>query len=250
MKYKLIKQYPGSKSLGSIEEVNDTSKAYDSYPEFWQEVKKFPKVVAVRNKDTKVSINTATNTSQESINLWVNDPHYEIYSIQVESGEIFTVGDKVKWDWVECDISYFTIKSFYKKDGKFRLDTVENSAQGFNLDFLLKYNLQKVIPIFTTDDGVELSEGYTCWVVDTMWEINVRFISSNPKKVEGCKYFSTEEAAEKYIDENKPVYSKKNIKDAILKGMNMDWFAKTYGPISVYNAVVFVTNFLEEKKYE
>ena len=68
--------------------------------------------------------------------------------------------------------------------------------------------------LFTTEDGVEVREN------DPIYEVNDLRLHNNScsagacinyhlLKTKGILYFSTKEAAQKYIDDNKPVYSKK-----------------------------------------
>jgi hypothetical protein len=74
-------------------------------------------------------------------------------------------------------------------------------------------------PILITEDGKEINEGDNYWVWDygclkgTSSEVHAVFNASCTHTGDGInrKYFSTKEAAEKYIDENKPLYSKKDM---------------------------------------
>lgn len=82
-------------------------------------------------------------------------------------------------------------------------------------------------PLFVTEDGKEIFEG------DEYYNVFIDQISDHLQwKVYGidtshiangdadynkthCKYFSTDEAAEKYIEDNKPRFSKKQIEEAL-----------------------------------
>jgi hypothetical protein len=70
------------------------------------------------------------------------------------------------------------------------------------------------IPLFTTEDNVEIFEGDIFWFVDTMWNIGMGKATSAHKHISEYKTFSTKEAAEKYVDENKPVFSRKQIEQS------------------------------------
>jgi len=80
-------------------------------------------------------------------------------------------------------------------------------------------------PLFTTYDGVKIFEmkGYVHEVYKTETSKCIRLDcfpnnkSSNFISDDNYKYFSTEEAAEKWIDENKPVFSKKQISEILDK---------------------------------
>lgn len=68
--------------------------------------------------------------------------------------------------------------------------------------------------VFTTEDGVEMFENdRTFFVRLDSWKIYsipvVKSVGTNPK----CKYFSSKETAEKYVYDNKPVFSRKELTD-------------------------------------
>lgn len=79
MKYKLIKQYPGSPNLGEIAEPQDVGYLagrfriaaclIENYPEFWEEVKE------------------AIITSKEGIPLYYGDKYYTVYESAI--GKVF-----------------------------------------------------------------------------------------------------------------------------------------------------------------
>lgn len=65
-------------------------------------------------------------------------------------------------------------------------------------------------PILITEDGVELFSGDTFHgVSEYYYIISGKVVSNYVSKT--FKYFSTKELAEKYIEENKPMYSKKDM---------------------------------------
>ena len=83
-------------------------------------------------------------------------------------------------------------------------------------------------PLFTTYDGVGIFEmkGYVHEVYKTETPKCIIMLDCFPNNKssyffsdDNYKYFSTKEAAEKWIDENKPVFSKKQIVDAIGKAI-------------------------------
>jgi hypothetical protein len=77
--------------------------------------------------------------------------------------------------------------------------------------------------IFTSEDGVDIYMGDVFFSLDKN-NLNLRVLEHrNYSKINkkqayklGYLYFSTKEAAEKYIDENKPMYSKKQVLNALL----------------------------------
>lgn len=205
-KYKLIKKLPfeGSPEIGYIsEEKTIESKLHywnanwfdpANYPEFWEKVVE---------KDWEI-LNQGYNGL---IGKW------EIKAVKRKcDGEIFSVGDKLdlraggirKITGISLDdsgVSEFSKRSIpWLECGK---------DYGTCLDWAVHYKK----PILITEDGVELFEGDVVYYV----LISDRYIIySNPvNKYDGgnpnYKYFSTKKAAEKYIEENKPRFSKKDI---------------------------------------
>lgn len=74
-------------------------------------------------------------------------------------------------------------------------------------------------PLFITEDGLEIYECSTLiWFVD-LYQYNIRSCEYRYAKdlTDKFKLFSTNEAAEKWIEENKPIFSKKQLREAIHK---------------------------------
>jgi len=73
-------------------------------------------------------------------------------------------------------------------------------------------------PLFTTFDEVEIFEedGYYLVETDISIEFKIAKLSKEQYPVDYINYcFSSKESAEKWISENKPIFSKKQIMDAI-----------------------------------
>ena len=69
--------------------------------------------------------------------------------------------------------------------------------------------------LFTTMDGVRIFEGMKCWYYNQDAPIGnniLEYRNCNGKAIKG-KYFSTKEAAEKYIEENQPKTDRIVVKD-------------------------------------
>lgn len=194
-----------------------------NFPEFWEEiVEKDYEILMYRGK-----INT---------DIYFDNPEYfsrlnsdwEIYSIHRKSdGVEFKIGDKVYWNWAFAKNKYFTIKSFNIIEDKLRFNTVEESGQNFIFELISKeYNLQHYKePILTTEDGYEctLDDRVFGVLPKANWQTNYYgkkgvpvFKLFNP---EGKRWnpssewlwFKTKENAEKYIYENKPEFSRKDL---------------------------------------
>lgn len=70
-------------------------------------------------------------------------------------------------------------------------------------------------PILITEDGKELFEGDRCFLINN-YEIFITTITNNFKK-EPTLYFSTHESAEKWIEENRPKWSDKDMIDFLYR---------------------------------
>ena len=163
--------------------------------------------------------------------IYFNNPKYfsslnsdwEIYSVRRKSdGVEFKIGDRVCWEWAFAKNKYFTIKSFNIIEGTLKFNTIEESAQNFIFKLVSKgYNLQHYKePILTTEDGYEMYEGDKVYFVEIGEYLHKGCEIVNSYKYnyildKDFKFFKTKENAEKYIYENKPEFSRKQILDVI-----------------------------------
>lgn len=133
---------------------------------------------------------------------------YGIHSVRrLSDGEIFSVGDRIEGRY--APISKIVIK-----------DNITGSVGlecGHETSFTALQIAKKLPqPILTTVDGVEMRENEECWIVDKHYNL-----LPEPEKINefkrnyfsNCFIFSTREAAEKYILENKPLLSLNDVKD-------------------------------------
>jgi hypothetical protein len=215
--YKLIKEYPGSPTLGTIATYRKDFKDYIfndnnchqplpvnriiTYPEFWEEViKKDYEILSLIN-DANVVIGPEGIFNPE---YYTNSGLWKIHSVKrLSDGEVFTVGDK-------CEGGI--IKGFKQVNNNCPLSAVYDK-DWFSHDYVTTLKKPKT-PLFTTEDGVEVFEGDRCWYVNFL----LILCGGNPIGMVGTKHnkfkwFSTKEAAEKYIEENKPKYSEKDMLD-------------------------------------
>ena len=162
MKYKLIKEYPGSPKLGYIDDLNKSGhnnqgeyvqSMYDKNPEFWQEV--------VEKNYEILSYITIESELIKYKDLDINDDlncdkYLKIYSVKrLSDGEIFTIGDKV-FSW---HVNY-TINKISIINDKCMVSALydTNNPNGSRLHYNLK-NLKKVKqPLFTTEQRSEIEE--------------------------------------------------------------------------------------------
>ena len=228
-KYRLIKTYLNSPSLGAEVEEQFFSKCnleHENFSEFWEEVvEKEYEILSLcssdgnisdRYKDGKVMWTTDDSPKFYDIENILNKGEHTIHSVKrLSDNEIFTVGDKVFSDFTNDGLQY--IHSFSLRDSNSIVKLLKEDCKDFvgfrNLRFLEKANV-----LFTTEDGVDICEGdkfywFSMKNVD-LYGIN---LENNAKKgttqVESKHFlkFSTKEAAERYILENKPCLSLKDV---------------------------------------
>lgn len=244
-KYKLIKKYPGSKKLGTIVvDTNINNGAKDAYfsenwgkvnsgsaffigkqhncenqPEFWEEVKeKEYEILSFRtpqNGKLPVGRNTLgtwyiysdiAGRNFDRDDDWMIKNGYIIYSVKrLSDGEVFTVGDIVYETITDDKDARWTIKVFSLKDTMCFIS-------GINIMYIEKYKQ----PLFTTEDGVDIYEKQLFYYIGDSWNICLtQCLFKGDGNFSKTKTFSTKNAAQKWIDENKPKYSKKAINNSI-----------------------------------
>lgn len=245
-KYKLIKKYPSlnltwevgmevgqgdrrgtfanfSPCNGKYNEVQIPYEDVVNYPEFWEKVvEKDYEILQFICKEKRGVENVGTIlTKQPNGSFWIFPywteeemlklSHFAIYSIKrLSDGEIFAIGDV-------CDgVSYERRPILEFKI----VDNTLSIRQEFGHTKLSNLKKSKT-PLFTTADGVDYySDDDLVWDTHN-YASNSPAIFSNPEflcktKVKWAKsldrkFFSTKEAAEKYKEENKPQFSKKDL---------------------------------------
>ena len=200
-KYKLIKTYPGSPKLGTINTY--TPIFCDNYPEFWEEVieKDYEILSFISNKkhgNPGFIVGIKNNMSvmgNHNIKEYIEDidDWWNIYSVKrLSDGEVFTVGDRIN-HYGEYAKNEFSTKTYTLKKIYF---IEENTltfyvGKGFNLGAISasKYKL----PLFTTEDGIQIFKGDECWAInktDLDYLGKVDFRNNHP--YDYALYFSNE----------------------------------------------------------
>ena len=230
--YKLIKEYPGSPALhteikytGNGWRCNTTDFAfYDNpkqYTEYWQEVKeKEYEILSFMNEYSSVfyllengnffhSLNGNYGTHPKvpgtSLEEMLSEEYISIYSVKrLSDGEVFTVGDKINDE--------YTISNFKIGACSDILVYVNEGGRGW-VSFKTLYHSKQ--PLFTTEDGVDIFEGNYFIPVSLTgkygfkpFELCIQKWTTRAHDLTAFKYFSTHQAAEQWIKENKPVFSK------------------------------------------
>ena len=239
MKYKLIKEYPGSPILGHIIDLSETKgdricgykyideywevykKDVTSYPEFWEEVKeKDYEILSWYFGDMNIT-KEPDGSARE----------YHIHSIKrLSDGEVFTMGDETNFGKIKSInlgthkfyINYYGEKSatkLYRSGDEHKILIVFDKPGPISFEPQYLSNVKKARKfILTTEDGVDLYEG----------DVALRVLTKSSWPIEGItiykewwdrqpiltdwKYFSTKQAAEDYVL-NKPVFSRKDLLD-------------------------------------
>jgi len=158
------------------------------------------------NGDYKWSNVTITEKFIDN-NLWNNqNGGYVIHSVKrLSDGEMFTLGDFV-YEKTNVCTTHWKITEFSLKD-----------TRCFTCGVNINNIEQEKKPLLVTEDGKEIFEDDYFWHVDKYYEIGRGICTHAHTKLPNFKDFSTKEAAEKYIDENKPKYSKKDVLGIVSK---------------------------------
>jgi len=238
-KYKCIQEYPGCKKNTIVEyhpgifpEYFDEKSGYrypqeeiENYPKFWEEIKENEFLilsVSATKENTlyKVGhVDKITNTKsytkyilEDSMNLG----YWEIHSVQrLSDGEIFKLGDAVARgrDWKGWKNPACIIRSFKVRNREIEVEIQQEEASS-NYSLGGFYHVKE--PLFTTEDGVDKYLGDHCYVIPlSSWAIGNGTITSAAFS-EAKARFHSKDAAEKWLDENKPKYSIKDIQDIVV----------------------------------
>lgn len=230
-KYKLIKTFPGSPELGTIEEVEHCFKNLmmgsngkclyniSESPEFWE---------LIVEKDYEIlTVNPTENhkvyNDKSKIVFWSvcnkDFEYWKIHSVKrLSDSEIFTIGDNT---------TFGCIDEFYIKHDKLLFTTVLDPC-GKNISTANKIKT----PLFKTEDGVDIFEGDSYYAINTTFFNNYGSQKAFDKKSPDltpfwqsnksvCKYFSTKEKAEDYIINNKPCLSFNDIENIIYENSTL-----------------------------
>ena len=180
----------------------------------------YPKIISFRHKFGNREVFKLTDSGiftnyKESFgyNYLLEDHLFEIYQVATSETEIFTVGDKVNFVHSGSG-KYFTIDKFkYHNDNEIRFIFKEIGTMEFPL-----YTMNNLVhykePIFTTEDNIEVFEGDCVFVVDSRSYHYYGSMSAIETYSKSYK-FSTKEAAESFIQQNKPRFSVKDVEDAL-----------------------------------
>lgn len=179
MKYKLIKEYPGSPAIGAIVNISYKNSNEDmifncqEYPEYWEEVVE-PSYIVLSSKQNNV-IKSIKRTSDNTV---------------------FTIGDKV---------TNGIIKRIDLRTQRYSCSDVDGWKF---LDHCVK-----VKPLFTTEDRINVYEGDNYWCVNTaphLFSLFEQTAKERTKLNKGVLAFNDRNKAVDYINKNKPLFITKD----------------------------------------
>lgn len=141
-----------------------------------------------------------------------------IHSIKVKD-VVYSVGDKIVWDWADTTLELLTIKSWEidtDKELRVRVEEtnnyyhIKNLADGYNLR-----HYTSVTPILITEDGAKCYDkervvrgvNVNSWGTINQQIQHIEYHYKNPQ----WKWFSTQEARTEYILMNKPLLNMRDV---------------------------------------
>lgn len=216
--YKLIKKYPGSRELGTIEYYEkfyssqnwEGTEYYDAHPEFWEKVEELDYEI-LDFKLHKLGYATNCNDINKSVSI--------LSVKRISDGEVFTIGDEAT---VESDKKRYKIIKIRRFTDAIQVHgEIDGKSFFYNLNDVIK--LQPITPLFTTEDGVDILDKnqkvFSVSECDFSIQNHQDFAwikTRSPQRK--YHHFFTKENAEAYILYNKPCLSIKEIGSNIPEG--------------------------------
>lgn len=190
--------------------VRVLKESVENYPEIWEKVEELDYEILsfVDSKNpNKIFYKNKENKYVNDIYTLIEEHGYSINSIKRISDNIeFSIGDIVQLNdvWEEsCSIKEINI---YNDEVSFTI--LDNNCVGAYKRFQDFKKVEK--PLFTTNDGIKIFEGNTIYSVTDNFEL-LKTDFATIKDL-GIRCFSSKEAAEIYIIENKPYLSFSDLK--------------------------------------
>lgn len=223
MKYKLIKEYPGSPKLNTkvfleLENnyttnlINDFNlypiNLIENYPEFWEKVveKDYKILSLARFCSIKPTITDVSDYGDGYIEALLKCDKARVHSVKrLSDSEVFTIGDNTNHGKI--------LNIYFGENITFHCDKDDEDPWLEDLKHIKQ-------PLFTTEDGVDIFEGDDFYYVKF---IQYNMTMGKPFEIvkgnhptfkyepQFEKYFSTKETAEEYILMNKPCLSLNDI---------------------------------------
>lgn len=211
-KYKLIKEYPGSRKIGYISDccTSVNSEHYLDgnwfdpalYPEYWEKVvEKDYEVLQYMGIYNKSILGYGDPFVLNSSIPWEHK-NLEIYKIKrLSDGEILTIGDI-------CDGTSYERRPILE----FKIaDNTLSIRQEFGHTKLSNLKKSKT-PLFTTKDGVAKFDGDMCYyITPNLISIGYGEVVAGSEFKMALARFHDQYKAKVWVEENKPQFSKKDM---------------------------------------
>lgn len=186
----------------------------------WEKVEELDyEILSFFNEDNREIYRKTKGSSYEYFNsfrqLTYCLSYYNIHSVKrLSDGEIFTIGDTLNFNDIgKGKLLRIDFERAPVDKGTGRLCFVNDNI--YLGDWWRIKELSKVkTPLFTTTDGVNIYEGTRYYLVSNDFVLG--YCSSFSQGDLSFKCFAKKENAEKYIEENKKVYSLNDIRKVLL----------------------------------
>jgi hypothetical protein len=224
IQYKLIKVYPESPKLGTIDwfktdgfgsTSNDTwrgTEFYDAHSQFWQKVEELDYEIL----NVKYSYNIRFldkgyyRVFKDGVGFelqYLLENGGTIHSVKrLSDGEVFTIGDSVRFE-PNKNSCFWEINNFFIS--KYN-ELLVRSNDNLMVELISTIKHKDKTPLFTTEDGVDIFKGDRFFVVDKQFykykiheTIGGHFSKDKPNYIR----FNSKEEAEKWVLFNKPCLS-------------------------------------------
>ncbi len=141
-----------------------------------------------------------------------NPKTYQIHSVKrLSDNKVFSIGDSICFTWYRAFDVRQLIQKIVIEDGQIMLYYGENSK--YDLMYARLNPKHKQQPLFITEDNKPIYDNSeTLWRVNKEFDIYSLLASEAYVCRDDYKHFSTKEAAEKFVVENKPVFSYNDLK--------------------------------------
>lgn len=192
-------------------------KEVENNPEFWEKVEKDYEILSFHKKGhphlamkgTKdrfdIRYEMYRPTEEELI-----EKGWQIHAVKkLSDGEVFTVGDRIYFD----NVSPFKINEI-EQHGK-RIVFYSNGVPRVP-NCYIENAIKVKQPLFTTEDGVDIFEGDSyCFIEPYAFYPQASIAPDKNDWKHDTVRFSTREKAQEWVEENKPLYSKNDILNAL-----------------------------------
>jgi len=274
-KFKLIKTYPGSPKVGTVlapkvDKENPSTNNYywegswfnpNDFCEFWEEVfeqnyeivarkirsgaiVEYEKGIAVRRSDG-LGVEGTVSLEFALQNIYCSRGT-SLHSVKrLSDGEVFTVGD-----CFDAGLGSRTITSIWvDKEGVLGFNH-EHGRISNTKGTGVFHKAKKLQPaLFTTEDGVEIRKGDKIYIITEIVKDQIMgLILDEWRPYEGAKSFSTKEAAQKYVDSQKVLFTTEDGVE-IRKGDRYYFVDVNSSSVSFETAHVWSGGYLERKYF-